>query len=247
MTFLLADAVVKDFIASPAALMPGLAPDADLLDSCPEGLSLPAESMGIPHCSSRNVILFGALLYPTQRQCTWTHELRLSWTALLKWLSVLGLLVHLSTLGQSAAGVRRKDLLGVTLSMRPRPGFRLAQQPYACPSAGGQLMHISANGGAACAGEGMEAELMPGAYAHIAADAAAAIGLSLVPLDQDPPGGSRGRIRLTPVWEGEQVAESPYQRFIQVNAAALRATCCFQADGEPTVGALETSNRLCCG
>ena len=59
--FLSTDAVVKDFIASPAALMPGLAPDADLLNSCPEGLSLPAESLAIPHSSSRNYILFGML------------------------------------------------------------------------------------------------------------------------------------------------------------------------------------------
>lgn len=56
-----ADAVVKDFIASPAALMPGLGPDSDLLDSCPEGLSLPAESLAIPHSSSRNVVFFGTL------------------------------------------------------------------------------------------------------------------------------------------------------------------------------------------
>ena len=67
---------------------------------------------------------------------------------------------------------------------------------------------------------------MAGPYAYTAADAAAAIGLSLMPLDQDPPAGSKGRIRLTPVWEGEQVAESPYQRFIQVDTAALRTSCC---------------------
>ena len=54
-----ADAVVKDFIASPAALMPELGPDADLLDSCPEGLSLAAQSLAIPHFSSRNIIMFG--------------------------------------------------------------------------------------------------------------------------------------------------------------------------------------------
>ncbi|CAL5222836.1 g5260 [Coccomyxa viridis] len=117
-----ADAVVKDFIASPPALMPDLAPDADLLDSCPDGLSLAAESLAIPHSSSRNIIMFG---------------------------------------------------------------------------------------------EGVEAELMAGPYGYTAADAAAAIGLSLVPLDQDPSTGNRGRLKLTPVWEGEQVAESPYQRFIQ--------------------------------
>ena len=58
---------------------------------------------------------------------------------------------------------------------------------------------------------------MAGPYGYTAADAAAAIGLSLVPLDQeDPAPGHKGRLRLTPVWEGEQVAESPYQRFIQV-------------------------------
>ena len=73
----------------------------------------------------------------------------------------------------------------------------------------------------------MEAELLAGPYAYTAADAAAAIGLSLVPLDPDPPAGSRRRLRLTPVWEGEQVAESPYQRFIQVSAlpCALLAAC----------------------
>ncbi len=56
-----ADAVVKDFIASPAALISDLAPDADLLDSCPDGLSLAAESLAIPHSSSRNIIMFGTL------------------------------------------------------------------------------------------------------------------------------------------------------------------------------------------
>ena len=61
-----ADAVVKDFIASPPALMPDLAPDADLLDSCPDGLSLAAESLAIPHSSSRNIIMFGTL----QTHCT---------------------------------------------------------------------------------------------------------------------------------------------------------------------------------
>lgn len=68
---------------------------------------------------------------------------------------------------------------------------------------------------------------MAGPYGYTAADAAAAIGLSLVPLDQDPSTGNRGRLKLTPVWEGEQVAESPYQRFIQVGGLALHNVCCM--------------------
>ena len=95
----------------------------------------------------------------------------------------------------------------------------------------------------------MEAELLAGPYAYTAVDAAAAIGLSLAPLDPDPPAG-RARLRLTPVWEGEQVAESPYQRFIQVGAlsCALLAVCPQDMSmtwGEWPLTKLGCSSQLC--
>lgn len=104
------------------------------------------------------------------------------------------------------------------------------RNPVSVAAACRQLLRISA--GAARAGEGVEADLMTGPYAHTAADAAAAIGLSLLPLEQEPHACGGGRVQLAPVWEGEQVAESPYQRFIQVGALPCPAPpgpplCCM--------------------
>ena len=70
-------------------------------------------------------------------------------------------------------------------------------------------------GGGAYAGQ---ADLQGGPYACTAADAAAAIGFDLGPVLTE--GGRNAPHRCpasqAPMWEGEQVAESPYQKFMQV-------------------------------
>ena len=71
------------------------------------------------------------------------------------------------------------------------------------------------------AGPEVEADLLGG---PCACAAAGAIGLTLdMPHGCDPAMYSGAPARLAPVWEGEQVAESPYQRFMQVRARCAAA------------------------
>ena len=85
--------------------------------------------------------------------------------------------------------------------------------------------------GGTCAGQGIEADLLGGPYACTAADAAAAIGFDLGPVltegGRNVPHGCPAS--LAPMWEREQVAESPYQKFMQVRRPLL--TCCKQRCG----------------
>ena len=72
--------------------------------------------------------------------------------------------------------------------------------------------------GAVHAGPEVEADLLGG---PCACAAAGAIGLTLdMPQGGDPAMCGGAPARLAPVWEGEQVAESPYQRFMQVRACS---------------------------
>ena len=71
------------------------------------------------------------------------------------------------------------------------------------------------------AGPEVEADLLGG---PCACAAAGAIGLTLdMPHGCDPAMYGGAPARLAPVWEGEQVAESPYQRFMQVRARCAAA------------------------
>ena len=71
------------------------------------------------------------------------------------------------------------------------------------------------------AGPEVEADLLGG---PCACAAAGAIGLTLdMPHGGGPAMYGGGPARLAPVWEGEQVAESPYQRFMQVRACSTAA------------------------
>ena len=77
------------------------------------------------------------------------------------------------------------------------------------------------------AGPEVETDLLGGPYACAAAGA---IGLTLeMPHGGDPAMYGGMPARLAPVWEGEQVAESPYQRFMQVQACSASDGVLLQA------------------
>jgi len=101
----------------------------------------------------------------------------------------------------------------IALSLCPSEQGPPAKALSQVPASGLSFRH-------AHAGHELGTDLLGGPYAYAAADAAAAIGLTLCPPEQAPPAYRRAPSRLAPVWEGEQVAESPYQRFMQVQIAS---------------------------